>query len=146
MIVDAFARYNDSQLITSTAPSTNVIDHGQANPNLNIGGEGILYLIVLIDVTMTAAGAATLDIALQDSADNVTFADTPVKIIGIPVASLVSGYMAFLSAVPMKCRRYTRINYTVNTGPMTAGSCKAFLTSTPDAWISYPRGYAVSGA
>jgi hypothetical protein len=57
--------------ITVTASSTNVLDMGVAR-DMGIGDDP-LVLVVLSDGTFAAAGAATLNIALQGSPDNATW-------------------------------------------------------------------------
>lgn len=138
-ILDKLLEYSDKQVITATAVSTNVVDAG-ATKNAAIGrdlGAGTqLFLYVNVSTTMTAAGAATLTVALQDSADNATFADIAVS--GpIPVAQLVAGKQVQL-ALPTPTRRYTRVNYTVATGPMTAGAISAHLVDGLNYPFSYP--------
>jgi hypothetical protein len=69
--------------------------------------------------------------ALQDSADNSSFADI-FTTGAIGKATLVAGYIVFTIAIPPTHRRYLRINYTVATGPLTAGKFDAFVTVVPN--------------
>lgn len=138
-ILDKLLEYSDKQAVTVTAVSTNVVDAG-ATKNAAIGrdlGAGTpLWLYVNVSTAFAAAGAATLVVTLQDSADNATFADVATSG-AIPVASLKAGYQIQLG-FPVPTRRYTRVNYTVATGPMTAGNISAHLVDGINYPFSYP--------
>jgi len=138
-ILDKFLQYSDKQAVTVTAVSTNVVDAG-ATKNAAIGrdlGAGTpLFLFLNVSQTFTAAGAATLVATLQDSADNVTFAD--VASIGpLSLAQLTAG-KGYNLGFPIPTRRYTRVNYTVATGPMTAGIVSAHVVDGAIYNFSYP--------
>lgn len=138
-ILDKFLQYSDKQAVTVTAVSTNVVDAG-ATKNAAIGrdlGAGTpLYLFLNVSQTFTAAGAATLTATLQDSADNATFAD--VASVGpLSLAQLTAG-KGFNVGFPVPTRRYTRVNYTVATGPMTAGIVSAHIVDGVVYNVSYP--------
>lgn len=144
MLIDNENLYSKEQAVTVTAASEDVIDHGQVNPNLGTF-DTPLWLVVVVTEAATAAGAATVTFAFQDSADNLSWADL-FTTAAIGKATLVAGYVVFRQALPARTRRYTRLNYTVATGPLTAGKFTAFLTATPDDWTSYPRNYTITGA
>lgn len=138
-ILDKFLQYSDKQAVTVTAVSTNVVDAG-ATKNAAIGrdlGAGTpLYLFLNVSQTFTAGGAATLTATLQDSADNATFAD--VASVGpLSLAQLTAG-KGFNVGFPVPTRRYTRVNYTVATGPMTAGIVSAHIVDGVVYNFSYP--------
>ena len=138
-ILDKSLQYSDKQAVTVTAVSTNVVDAG-ATKNAAIGrdlGAGTpLYLFLNVSQTFTAGGAATLTATLQDSADNVTFAD--VASVGpLSLAQLTAG-KGFNVGFPVPTRRYTRVNYTVATGPMTAGIVSAHIVDGVVYNFSYP--------
>jgi hypothetical protein len=136
MIFDRTLLLSDQQAVTVTAPSTNVIDlraTGRAykhaadlKRDLGIGA----HVPFLIQVTeaFTAAGAGTLTVELQTD-DNEAFASpTTVWTSGaIGKATLVPGYLVgFVNYLPKGVNeRYFRLNYTVGTGPMTAGKIVA---------------------
>lgn len=65
----------------------------------------------------------TVTFSVQDSADNSTFADVAVTA-AIAKTSLTLGAQ-FVIKMPYKLRRYTRVYYTVATGPLTAGKFSA---------------------
>lgn len=131
---------SDAQVLTVTAVSTKSIDTQSALRNLGSGEE--IDLVVAVPVAMTAGGAATLTVSLQDSADNTTFADV---VLGpaIPVASLVAGFEALRITLPRTLRRYIAMNYTVATGPMTAGTITAYLTDDRQDNVGRPSGFTL---
>lgn len=124
MILDKQTTYSEGQLITATADSTNVLDHSVANQNN--GAE--IELLCQVEDTMLSAGATTLTVSLVTSVDEafsapVTLVTTPA----IPKATLVRGYQFALSYLPAGLLRYSKLVYTVATGPFTAGRINAGL-------------------
>lgn len=135
--------------ITVTRASTNVLDMYAAR---DVAVGDMLELHIMPLVTFTAAGAATLDIAFQASADNATFY-TIVNSPQYTVASLVAGVGLMRYKVPIgqlllpnNLRpRYYRMNYVVATGPMTAGTMLAYMTGGDDrsTFIPYGPNYSI---
>jgi hypothetical protein len=121
MFIDKLLQVSNEQAVTATAASTDVIDFGQANPDTGMDDRS--QMVITVDETATAAGAATVTFAIQDSADNSSFADVSVTA-AIAKATLVAGYQIVIP-MPPKLRRYCRVNYTVATGPLTAGKFSA---------------------
>lgn len=119
---------SDAQEVTATAASTNVIDMKDADHNVGEGKQVILE--IRVPVAATADGAATVTFALQDSADNSSWADTEIKTAAIGKATLVKGYKVLRTALPTGLSRYLRVYYTVATGPLTAGAFDAWLDIT----------------
>lgn len=120
MYIDKNLQVSNEQAVTASAASTDVIDFGQASPDI---GMADLYAVITVDESATAAGAATVTFSVQDSADNSTFADVAVTA-AIGKATLVAGYQHVIP-MPTKLRRYSRVYYTVGTGPLTAGKFSA---------------------
>lgn len=120
MFIDKNLQVSNEQAVTASAASTDVIDFGQASPDVGIYD---LYAVITTDEAATASGAATVTFSLQDSADNSTFADVAVTA-AIGKATLVAGYQHVIP-LPTKMRRYCRLYYTVATGPLTAGKFSA---------------------
>ena len=120
MYIDKNLQVSNEQAVTATAASTDVIDFGQVTPDVGMSDTS---MVITVDETATAAGAATVTFAVQDSADNATFADVAVST-AIGKATLVAGYQHVIP-MPTKLRRYCRVNYTVATGPLTAGKFSA---------------------
>ena len=121
MIIDKLLRVSNKQAVTTTAVSTDVIDFGQPNPNTGMSDRG--KMVVTVSDSAAAAGAATVTFVVQDSADNLSFAD--VMSFG-PVGkdSLKAGAQVVIP-MPTRLRRYCRVNYVVGTGPLTAGRFSA---------------------
>ena len=131
---------SDAQAVTTTAVSTKSIDTITALRNIGSGEQ--IEVLVAVGTAFTAGGAATMTVALQDSADNTTFADVLVSP-AIAVASLVAGFEALRVRVPATTRRYIALNYTVATGPMTAGALTAVLELDRQDNVARPSGFTV---
>lgn len=134
MILDNNLMFSDAQAITVTAASTNVIDLG-ADRDLGIAD---IDVFIKVGAAFTAAGAGTLVIDLQT--DNDVAFGTAVSLFAtaaIAKATLVAGYIPFRIKLPQATKRYLRFNYTVATGPMTAGNLTAALVTGRQNWIAY---------
>jgi hypothetical protein len=140
------------QAITVTAPSTNVLDFG-ANADRGAGmGRNMDFHVQVLE-NFAAAGAATLQIAAQVSTDNATWKDLILSPV-MAKADLVLGAKLFRYPVPfdglndtaLTGWRYLRLNYTVATGPFTAGKVISYLTAGGDrnSHVAYPIGYNTS--
>lgn len=127
------------QAVTVTAPTTDVVDVGNAYSD--IGSSEKLELAINVSTTATAGGAATVTFALQDSADNTTFTDLSVTK-AYPVAELVAGKQIVIP-VPPSARRYVRGNFTVATGPLTAGVFNANIVNCAQRNVAYPNASAI---
>ena len=142
---------NTGAAITVTRASTNVLDFLVAR---DIGAGNALYVNVLGTAAFTAAGAATLTIDLEASAAEGSGYEVLISSGPLAVADLILGWR-YGFVIPQNQLsnatagvldapgQYYRLNYTVATGPMTAGSVMAWLSATPDrnAYYSYPRNY-----
>lgn len=136
--------------LTTSRASQNVLDM-LTNRDIGAGLGQMLDLHVNVLQAFTAGGAATLQIAYQTSADNSTFVDIMLSPI-YAVASLVLGAPIFRYRVPSfqlqdtgSPNRYHRLNYTVGTGPFTAGQVFSYLTGGGDRQVTdvYPRGFTI---
>lgn len=134
MYIDKFLQVSDAQTVTASAASTDVIDFGQGNPNT--GMNDLTKMVITVDEGATAAGAATITFAVQDSADNATWADV-VATGATPKAALGAGQQVVLP-MPTRLRRYCRVNYTVGTGPLTAGKFSAQVVTGVQQNTPYP--------
>ena len=158
MYVDTQTTFSDSQAVTSTAISTNVIDlvslglGGGTNTALNtvqdIGNGQPIYLVVQTAVTCTDTGSdATLTVTLES--------DTAAGLASSPVVHYSSGALAFATyatagtqfiaiALPMAdYKRYMGLRFTVASGPLTAGAFDAFLTTDVQRTKGYKSGFTV---
>lgn len=143
MIRDSQARFEENVAITVTRVSTDTYDLGAALRD--IGNLEDLWLYGVVTEAFTAAGAATLACDLIDD-DNAALA-SPATIHPIMAATgkatLVLGYEMFKLQLPVNkmTQRYLGLNWTVATGPMTAGKVSAFFTRGIDAQRYYPKGH-----
>ncbi|MFC0666788.1 Bbp16 family capsid cement protein [Azotobacter chroococcum] len=149
MYVDKQAEFSDSQAVTATAISTNVVDlyplGNAVNTNTvrDIGVGEDVYLVVQVDTTATAAGAATVTVTLEsDSAAGM--ATAPVVHFSskaFALAEMAAG--ATLVAIKLPSadyKRYIGVRFTVATGPLTAGAFSAFLAKDVQAFKAYVNG------
>lgn len=147
MILDKNLLFSTSQAITASAASTDVIDLGVLE-DLGIGDDPSLEIILLITETFTAAGAATLVASFQGSVDNSSWTDMAMTA-AIGKASLTAGAEIARWSLPslvagQSMPRYLRMNYTVATGPMTAGKVTAGILLDRQQNVAYPPGIAIS--
>lgn len=122
MILDKLLMFSEKQAVTASAASTDVIALGPIDgPRRDIGVGYPLEFLATVDTTATAAGAATLNVQLQTSPDNSTW--TTIYDSGaLALAALTAGKRLFSAKVPAGVQRYLRVNYSVGTGPLTAGA------------------------
>ena len=140
MILDERTEFADALAVTASAIS-DVIDLGAAPTLQDIGNGEQLYLVVGVDTTVTAAGAATVTFSLESdsTADLATSATVHAATAAVPKATLVAGYVAWVIALPQAAyERYLGVRFTVATGPLTAGKFNAFLTPNPAKWVALP--------
>jgi Bbp16-like protein len=147
MITDALAQLSAAQAVTASAVSTNTIDLLQAR-DLGPGTE--LQVAFSVDTTATAAGAATVQFQIISSASaNLGSPTILVTTDAIPKATLVAGFRFALdiprTQITALGQRYIGVQYTVATGPLTAGAFSAaVIIDYSDVVKSYPSGFTVS--
>ncbi len=134
MFIDKALQVSNEQAVTASAASTDSIDFGQANPNVGLDDRS--NMVITVDESAAAVGAATVTFSVQDSADNATFADVAVTA-AIGIASLAAGQQVVIP-MPTKLRRYCRVYYTIGTGPLTAGKFSAQIVTGIQQNIAQP--------
>lgn len=150
-MVDDFLKLSAAQAVTATAVSTNTVDLGTSR---DLGPGEKLNVQVTVDQTVTAAGAATVTFQVISSA---AAALTSPTILGqtdaIGKAELTAGRKPIVIPVPRASlisaqalgQRYFGLQYTVGTGPLTAGQFTAYVVIDPqDVNKNYPSGFTVS--
>jgi hypothetical protein len=145
MIVDKNTRFSNSQAVTATAVSENVLDLG-AIRNMGTGARP-LYLVVQVTVAMTdAASDSTITVTIET--------DTLAAFGSATVSQTVSPVFAALSAIGERRvvqvapeamnEAFARLRYTTTNGDLTTGSFTAFLTPDPQLYTAYAKNYTVS--
>lgn len=145
MITDKLLMFSEAQAVTNTAASTDVIDLGPIDGNRRDIGVGYpLEFWVLVNEAATASGDATVNIQLQTSEDNSSW--TTIYDSGaLAKTTLTAGKLVVSAKVPAGVQRYLRVNYSVATGPLTAGEFTAGISLDVDANTPYPIRSKVTG-
>lgn len=143
MIIDDRLELSDSQAVTASAVSTDQIDLGPVTNNTlrDVANGKPLFLVIQVDTSATAAGAATVTFSLESDSTNdlATSATVHATSAAIGKATLVAGYQLVIPvpAGQKNFERYLGVRYTVATGPLTAGAFSAFITDEPQAAPTY---------
>ena len=147
MILDNLLRFDPTgTAVTVTTPSTNTID-ALAFRDLGVGGSPGMEpnIVVTVGAAFAAAGAATLQVQLQASVDNINWT-VENQTDAIPKANLPAGQVIRFplgSQQPQSAGipRYYRLNYVVANGPFTSGSITSDLVCVaPQAHPVGPTG------
>lgn len=143
MILDSQISFANAQVVTSTGdtPSTNVYDTGQTYDSALARDQ---YILARVNAAATSGGGATLQVVLQDSADNSAFADAQLLTPAIPLASLTLNKVLCRTRLPAGMRRYWRIVWRVGTAALTAGTFSADLVNDVQAQQILPTAFTVS--
>lgn len=145
MILDKQIEFSDSQVVTTSAVSTNVYDQAPLtrNTSRDWGSGSNAYLVLQTDAAATAAGAATVTVTLE-TADNAAMTGSTVVATYGPfsIAQMAAGQTISVAGLPYApMRRYVALRYTVGNGPLTGGSFSAFVTINPEVYSTYDRNY-----
>jgi len=131
MILDKQLQLSAAQAVTSSAASQNIIDLGAAGDAY--GNE--LFLVVQVRQAAAATGAATVNFQLQtDSASSFSSPVTLYDSGAIAKTALTLNAEPVKVRIPPGAKRYLRLYYNVDTGPLTAGKFDAFLA--PDVKVN----------
>jgi hypothetical protein len=149
MMTDALLQLSSAQAVTASAVSTNTIDLSQVR---DLGPGNDLYAAFTVDTTATAAGAATVTFQIITSAAaNLSSPTILIQTDAIGKAELTAGRRPIVIEIPSSIlaaqqigQRYLGVQYTVASGPLTAGafSC-AIVDSKADVGKNYPSGFTV---
>lgn len=129
-IKDALLTFSDEQAETTVAAhdSTNNVDLAGVAKDMGPGEE--LYLVIVVTEAVTSGGAATVQFAVQDSADDSSYAalaPVPLDTGAVGKATLTLGYEVMRIALPNSLQRYLKIVYTIGTAVLTAGKFSAWI-------------------
>lgn len=151
MILDAHNEFSDSQAVTSTAISTNVLDLGPVADNVlrDIGQGEPVWLVVTTDVAATDSGSdATLTVSLEsDSTANLATSATVHFTTGAMAFAAFSPAGTVLTAVRLPAGNYEQylgVRFTVASGPLTAGTFSAFLVRDPNLFRTYAKRWQIA--
>lgn len=135
MMLDALLQLSSAQAVTATAVSTNTIDLSQAR-DIGVGED--IYVVLDVDQTVAAAGAATVTFEVITSANaDLSSANVLVATGAVGKAELIAGRApiclcvspSLYAALPQG-QRYLGVRYTVANGPLTAGAFTTHLSNT----------------
>lgn len=124
MIIDKENLLSYKQAITVTAVSTNVIDLGPSHHRKASGKDSFLPMLLAIDEPFTDVGSdATLRVQLKSSTAEAINANVRIHYDRtFTFAELLQiGNLELGAALPPDVQRYVRADYTVASGPFTAG-------------------------
>lgn len=150
MITDAFLQLSNAQAVTATAVSTNTIDLGVAR---DMGAGENMYIVITVDVAATAAGAATVNFqVISSAAAALTSPTILMQTDALAKTELTLGRRPIIIEVPRSNllaqpigQRYLGLQYTVGTGPLTAGSFTVNIVhDVQDIGKYYPSGFTVA--
>jgi hypothetical protein len=150
MIMDQQNLFSDSQAVTVTANSTNVIDTlPSGGPNTKSGiGDG-QDVTLFAQVGTAFAGGTSMQISLVSADDAALSVNLTTHFASavIPLASLTAKARPVALDLPYgKYRRFVGLVYTV-VGPMTGGTITAGLVEdlqTLNGTVDYAKGYTVA--
>lgn len=129
MFIDKLLVMSLDQAITATAVSTDTLDLQKASTSVN-------RLPVLVRGKNLSPTTATITVQLQQSSDNSTW-ETIETSRAYTGAELIAGTVAEVM-LPVKTKRYVRLNYVVASGPFTAGTVFAHISDHRDVNAAYP--------
>ncbi|RUR69071.1 hypothetical protein EJP67_18595 [Variovorax guangxiensis] len=142
MILDTQEQFSAAQTVAAAVGdivSTNVYDTGAAADS---GAGEPVWLFAKLVAALTSGGAGTVQVVLQDSADNSSFADVLAgkaftTTTGVANAELIK------VRLPVGLRRYLRVVYRIAGATTTGGTASAYLTKDVQAQQYGASGFTV---
>jgi len=144
MICDTQEQFSVAQSLivgTGDTVSTNVYDTGAA---ADVGAGEPLYIHAKIGTAVASGGAGTMQIVLQDSADNSSFADVMALTPAMALAAMTANKEVARSRLPVGLRRYLRLVYRVGTAALTAGTVTSQMVKDVQAQQYGASGFTVA--
>jgi hypothetical protein len=143
MILDTMEQFAAAQSIAAAVGdivSTNVYDTGAA---MDVGAGEPMWLFAKTVAAVTSGGAATVQVVLQDSADNSSFADAmsgPV----FALAALGANKVIAKQRLNTPLRRYLRVVFRIAGATTTGGTASAYLAKDVEALQYGASGFTVA--
>ncbi len=125
MYIDTQTTFSTAQAVSSAVGdivSTNVYDTGAA---ADVGNGTELVILAGMVAALVGVGAS-IQVVLQDSADNASFADVQVAP-AVTTANAIAGRVISRMYVPIGTRRYLRLVYRISGATTTGGTVNGFL-------------------
>lgn len=150
MMTDALLQLSSAQVVTASAVSTNTIDLGVAR---DLGPGEDLYAIFTVDEAATAAGAATVTFqVISSAAANLGSPTVLIQTDALAKTELTLGRKPLVVPIPSALllaqpvgQRYLGVQYTVATGPLTAGKFSCVIADNdPSVGKYYASGFTVA--
>lgn len=130
MILDHELEFSDSQALTATAASTNVIDLGYADANAGTGEQTFIYVNSEADL-----GGTSPTVQIQVQVSN-TEGSGYATILETEAMSAFNAGEYRVIAVPKAKGRYLRLNYAL-TGTSPTATVSAHIVQGEQAWEAY---------
>lgn len=143
MIIDAFARFSNSQALAATAVSTNVIDLG-IDGNVGIG-EPMAVMVNLETVADDGDANETYEVQLQMSVDEAFTVPVEVATRLITAGAIAGSKVALGVPADDSALRYVRLNYVLG-GTTPSVTLSAYLQpqSMIQNNVDYASGFTIS--
>lgn len=143
MIIDRQLRFSNSQAITASAASEDLIDLAAAR---NMGVGKTIYVVVVCTVAMTDSGSdSTVAVTVQTDTAAAFGSATTAQTIGTFAATSAAGTRFIVPLAHFTtAEQFVRLYYTVAGGNLTTGSFTAFLTTEVDAFTAYPDNITIT--
>lgn len=143
MILDQLLVLSEAQAITDSVPSENSVDWQDVR---DIGMGENLHIGLTVIQALASDEEATVRVKVQ-AADDVAFTQNQITLDQtdrMPLAALPAGKTLFLRMQRGAARRYLRLYYDIQGGPLRAGQCSAYMVlDVQDAPVYYPSGFTV---
>ena len=121
--IDAVGEYSDGQALTTTAVSTDVVDHAIVAANTGAGSP--VFIENFVSVALT--GGTSVQAAWQTSAVEGSGYGDIIDGQVIATAALLAGVRLIEGAIlPVEHLQFSRLNYTI-VGTYAAGTVEAYL-------------------
>lgn len=146
MIIDKHLEYSDAQAVTSTAASTNVINHKSAN--LDVGaGRKVEAICTCVTAMTDAASNSTVAVTIETDTAAAFGSATTGQTLGTFAALSAAGTIVKgILAEGAIDEQFSRGKYTVAGGALSTGSFDFQLVlETPSTVKAYPNNYTIEG-